>query len=149
NNYTFGQLNTDNMGNIVFSRNYHYGNLYPYKTEHGLLGYSDYRFKGIYTVEAPNSLSDRKHKTSIENETLGLEFLKHLNPVTYQFKNDSDNKKRHGLIAQELEEVFNKLGIEKPGIIEKNNDEYGLRYEELIPVLIKAVQELNDKIKGE
>ena len=149
NNYTFGQLNTDNMGNIVFSRNYHYGNLYPYKTEHGLLGYSDYRFKGIYTVEAPNSLSDRKYKTSIENETLGLDFLKHLNPVTYQFKNDSENKKRHGLIAQELEEVFDKLDIKSPGIIEKNNDEYGLRYEELISILIKSVQELNDKIKGE
>ena len=149
NNYTFGQLNTDNMANIVFSRNYHYGNLYPYKTEHGLLGYSDYRFKGVYTVEAPNSLSDRKYKTSIENETLGLEFLKHLNPVTYQFKNDSDNKKRHGLIAQELEEVFNKLDIKSPGIIEKNNDEYGLRYEELISIIIKSVQELNDKIKGE
>ena len=149
NNYTFGQLNTENMGNIVFSRNYHYGNLYPYKTEHGLLGYSDYRFKGVYTVEAPNSLSDRKYKTSIENETLGLEFLKHLNPVTYQFKNDGDNKKRHGLIAQELEEVFNKLDIKSPGIIEKNNDEYGLRYEELISIIIKSVQELNDKIKGE
>ena len=150
NNYTFGALSTENMGNITFARKYQYGSIYPYQAEKGNIGFSDYRFNGIYTVNAPNSLSDRKYKTSIENETLGLDFLKHLNPVTYQFKNDSENKTHHGLIAQELEEVFNELDIKSPGIIEKNNDdEYGLRYEELIPVLIKSVQELNDKIKGE
>lgn len=148
-NYTFGTLNTNYMGNIRFSNKYQHGNLYPYKAENGNLGYSHFRFNGVFTVEAPNSLSDRKYKTSIENETLGIEFLKHLNPVTYQFKNDMENKRHHGLIAQELEEVFNKLNIKKHGIIEKNNNEYGLRYEELIPVLIKSVQELNEKIKDE
>ena len=119
--------------------NYHFTTLHPN------LGVVDYKgIKGFVIADIPGIIEGASKGIG-----LGLEFLKHLNPVTYQFKNDSENKKRHGLIAQELEEVFNKLNIKSPGIIEKNNNEYGLRYEELIPVLIKSVQELNDKIKGE
>ena len=147
NNYTFGQLNTEHMGNITFAKKYQYGSIYPYETEKGNIGFSDYRFNGLYTVNPPNSLSDKKYKTGIKDETLGMEFLNQLKPVTYHFKNDDDKKLRHGLIAQDLEETFKKLNIESPGIIEKNNnDDYGLIYEELIPVIIKSIQELNKKV---
>lgn len=147
NNYTFGALSTEHMGNITFSRKYQYGSIYPYETEKGNIGFSDYRFNGLYTVNPPNSLSDKKYKTGIKDETLGMEFLNQLKPVTYHFKNDEDKKLRHGLIAQDLEETFKKLNIEESGIIEKNNnDDYGLIYEELIPVIIKSIQELNKKV---
>lgn len=149
NNYTHGQLDTQYMGNIRFGRKFQHGNLYPHTNETGYLGYSDYRFQGLFTVQPPNSLSDLKYKENVLPTNLGLDFINSLSPVKYNFKNDKDKTVHHGLIAQEIEEIFKEKNIKDSGIVQKDGEDYGLRYEELIPVLIKAVQELNEKIKGE
>ena len=54
-----------------------------------------------------------------------------MRPVTYDFKQGSDD--RIGLIAQELEEVI-------PEVVSGNNIK-AVNYIDLIPVLIKAIQE--------
>lgn len=56
------------------------------------------------------------------------------------------------MIAQEVEQAMNNCGIsseEFAGFIkDKNTGEYGLRYEEFIPMLIKQVQDLKKEIRN-
>ena len=59
----------------------------------------------------------------------------------------------YGIIAQEVMETLEKYGIssveEFGGITYEGGEEdyYGARYTEFIPMLIKAVQELSDEVK--
>ena len=76
----------------------------------------------------------------IEN---ALDKLCTLRAVNYSWKEDNTNKKYIGLIAQDVQKVL-------PEVVDINeNDEMktlGVRYTELIPVLIKAIQELKAEI---
>lgn len=64
--------------------------------------------------------------------------------LSYNYKaevEDSDANKRHyGLSAQELQKVY-------PDLVYKGQDGYlGVNYSELIPLLIRAIQELKEEI---
>ena len=94
------------------------------------------------------SYSDERLKNINSNIENALDKLLTLRTINYSWKSDKNNKENLGLIAQDVEKVF-------PQIIDKNklynkidNTEYlGIRYTELIPVLIKAIQELNEKLQ--
>jgi hypothetical protein len=100
--------------------------------------------------------SDSRIKKNIENINLGLDFINSLRPVQYNTifqdpKNES--RKNFGLIAQEVEQTlakFNKTTndvtfLEKFEEYEEGESQYGLGYQNLVPVLIQAIQELNKK----
>ena len=81
--------------------------------------------------------------------THGLDFVSKLNPVSYQFKQTRESDVPHGPIrygfkAQEI------LALEgnNPVIID-NEDSEKLRYngEALVPVLVKAIQELTAQVE--
>lgn len=120
-----------------------------------------------YTYGAVQNRSDRRDKTDIENTDLGLEFIKELRPVRFrwnyredyteyietQHENDGSKKRKRfhqGLIAQEVKETMDKLGVDFGGYqdhsINGGKDVLSIGYEELIPVLIKAVQEQQQQI---
>ena len=124
------------------------------------LGTDDFPFWQIRTNEiwASNgsiSSSDRRFKTNIKLETGALSKLMLLNPVTYDKQDINPNtpvekkeiinergKNQHGLIAQELLEVFPEL------VVQDANGFYGVKYQELISVLIKAMQEQQAEIEN-
>jgi hypothetical protein len=97
------------------------------------------------------SSSDERLKninSNIENALLKLASLR---TVNFSWKSDTTNKELLGLIAQDIEQVL-------PQVIDRNklpadiNDEQtdeteylSVRYTELIPVLVKAIQELSAK----
>jgi len=95
------------------------------------------------------SASDERLKNIIQPITGVLEGLSLLNSYEFQFKDimkpeSLKGKTRYGLIAQELEKVF-------PHVVEndyKIGDEIykSVRYTELIPILVKAIQELREEI---
>lgn len=97
----------------------------------------------------------------------GLNFILQLQPVTYHFnylklaqqlgeKNyekdflqQRSEKTEMGLLAQQVEEVCLKLGIDITNLIHKpenDKDNYSLAYGNLVVPLIKAIQEINLKI---
>lgn len=82
--------------------------------------------------------SDAKFKEKITDLDLGLDFAKSLRPVSYIRKGTTQEEL--GFVAQEVEEKLpRKLGmlqVDDAGI-------YGLRKDDLIAVLVKAVQELS------
>jgi hypothetical protein len=109
-----------------------------------------------------SSLSDIRVKTDINDLTDGLEIVKQLRPVTFKYNDNStdedgngmlaaaDDKIRYGFIAQEVEEVA-------PHYVETstrkiNNEEVddfkSLSTTRMIPMLFKAIQELNAKLEA-
>lgn len=86
--------------------------------------------------------SDKRLKSDIKNSSLGLDFIKTLRPVSYTRLNDKNHKTEYGFIAQELEEALVNVGDSNNGIIVKDDAGiYGVRYNDFIPMTIKAVQE--------
>lgn len=80
--------------------------------------------------------SDRRLKEDIQDISFGLNEILMLRPTEYFWKNKIQKHKSLGLIAQEVNEV-----IESIVTYDKKQDKYGVSYTELIPVLIKAIQE--------
>ena len=104
------------------------------------LGSSSYGFDRAYIKQVINP-SDMNLKTNIQSIENALSFICQLNPVNFQWK-CGDDKIHHGIIAQELPVK------ENDGLI-WDGHYLGVNYIELIPYLIKAVQELKEVIEDE
>ena len=121
---------------------------------------------GATSISAP---SDERLKEDIKDETVGLAFINELRPVTFQWKKEKDvpsdmgayvkdsdkrvmnGKYNHGFIAQEVKAVIDKHDI-KDGLglwMESGKDKrQRLAEGELIPFLVKAIQELSAEVKA-
>ena len=88
--------------------------------------------------------SDSSLKKNVVTHTGNLDKIMQLRPVDYLLKDPTKAKKGNrrfiGLIAQELETVLPEL------VIEDENGSKGINYNELIPVLVGAIQELEKHI---
>ena len=86
--------------------------------------------------------SDKRWKSKIKNSNLGLDFISKLRPVSYFRTNDINKKIEYGFIAQEVDQTLKDLNIVNSGIISKgDNGMLGVRYNDFISTLVKAVQE--------
>ncbi len=86
--------------------------------------------------------SDSRYKTNIKTSPLGLAFINQLKPVAYTRTNDAAQKTEYGFIAQEVEQTLMAFGDANNGIISKDyQGMYGMRYNDLMSPLVKAVQE--------
>lgn len=97
------------------------------------------------------SASDRRLKENIK--PIEIDFVRNLfdkvNPVSFNFKKDEDKKTEYGLIAQELEEVFDELDITDENIIVELDGEEAykaINYEKMIGLIIPAVKDLYAQI---
>lgn len=98
----------------------------------------------VYSTQSSNNvISDISQKENIRFIPYGLGEILGLNPVMFDFKSGcaSETKNNLGFIAQEVEPIIPELvtawGEEK---------HKGLRTGDLIPVLVKAIQELSAKV---
>ena len=99
------------------------------------------------------SLSDERLKNINGNIENAVEKLMTLRAVNFRWEKDKTNKENLGLIAQDVEKVFpqviekNKL-LNTPTNPNKDENEYlAVKYTELIPVLVKAIQEQQKQIE--
>ncbi len=103
------------------------------------LGSSSSRWTSVWATSGTVNSSDRRLKTNVVDYDGALATLQSLRPVTYQWKHHPQLLARPGLIAQEVREIL-------PEIVEEPADEegkLGIRYAELIPIVIAALQEQN------
>jgi hypothetical protein len=121
------------------------------------LGTSSLKFKDIYATNNVIQTSDARMKRDIQETDLGLNFINKLRPVSYFWKDGADTKLHYGLIAQETKQAISEVKHANGRTDEVDNvivthdhevDRYGVRYSELISPLIKAVQELYNKLMG-
>ena len=72
-----------------------------------------------------------------------------LKPVSFLMKNGKSGRKHWGFVAQDVESGMDELGITSmdfAGLIKDGDGRYGLRYEEFIAPLVKAVQDLAKRV---
>ena len=104
----------------------------------------DHNFGSVGSIWAYNYYyrSDLELKKNVSDYKGALAKVDSLRPVMFHFKHEKAKEKKHiGLIAQELEKTFPEIvGKDKKGL-------KGIRYGELVPVLIKAIQELSREVK--
>lgn len=110
------------------------------------------RWTTIWATSGVVSTSDKRDKTAIRKETLGLSFINKLTPVTYRWKKGKDTERTyHGLIAQDVEKALEGQSFAGLEVPQGKKGRYGVRYTEFLAPLIKAVQELsaqNEELKA-
>ena len=95
----------------------------------------------IYRTGSTTS-SDERLKENIVDTDPKLHKLKEVRVVDFNWKPEAnrDEERHRGVIAQELETIF-------PELVTQPNEYKEAYYERFIPILIKSIQELNEKIE--
>ena len=99
-----------------------------------------------------SSLSDARDKTDINQLELGLDFVDSLKPVKFKWQtrdgNSKDGSYEAGFIAQDFQKVQKDNDADYLGLVHDNNPEkLEASYGKLVPVLVKAIQELKKEIE--
>ena len=125
-------------GHWVYSEKY--SNIEP---DNGYL-YLYYSGSGHNWIPMDKEISDRRYKTNIEDSNVsGLEVIKNLK--TYSYRKEYDGKIEDiacGIMAQDVQKYAPEAFWENPDGV------YSYKVFELIPYLIKAIQELNQKLEA-
>jgi hypothetical protein len=127
------------------------------------LGSGAQRFGSVYATDV-NTLSDARAKRDVADLAFGLDFARRLRPVAY--RRAGGRRLHFGLLAQEVAAALDAAAEPGTGAASGSAADYGvwcrdavadarraglpegladvesLRYEELVPVLLRAVQEL-------
>ena len=132
-------------------------------------GYNQNRTYIVMGNTSWSGTSDSRLKENVADHTLGLGFVNALRPVTYNWKKKKDvpttlsdyyedgnedrvngtSALRHGFIAQEVKSVMdsNSVASDSFNLWDTMADgTQALADGELIPILVKALQEADDKI---
>jgi len=101
---------------------------------------------GTYTT-----ISDLKLKENVVDATPKLDKLNQVRVVNYNLIDDE--LKQIGFVAQELEQVFPSLVFETPDLDENKQPTgevtKGVKLSVFVPILVKAIQELNAKVEAQ
>jgi hypothetical protein len=92
------------------------------------------------TITAYNITSDYRLKTDFKDYN-GLDLVNKIKTYDYEWK--ADKSRGYGVIAHELQSVINYAVTG----VKDGKEMQQVDYSKIVPVLIKAIQELNDKIK--
>jgi hypothetical protein len=118
------------------------------------LGSSTKRWNTVFACNGTINTSDRRNKTNIQNIHYGIKDIMKLNPVSFEWNYDAGEGTKLGLIAQELQNVLPEVvrdwhyeTDETTGARTKvTGDRLGVFYSDIIPVLIKGMQEQQQQI---
>lgn len=122
------------------------------------LGTSGFRWNDIWATNSHIQPSDRNIKKDIQ---YGLEeydaLFDAIKPVTFRYIDGTSGRTHMGIIAQDLEESLNELGISTQdcaAFVKAESDnldipgyDYAVRYGEFIPLLIYQVQKIKKALK--
>jgi Chaperone of endosialidase len=113
------------------------------------LGDPYYAWHTVYSVNGLVTTSDARLKSGITDLNYGLKEIMSLRPVSYILKENPESGIKLGLIAQEVDKVIKEVVVHGVlGETAKEDDRLGIMYADLIPVLIKGMQEQQMQIKA-
>jgi hypothetical protein len=146
-----GQTLTTGTGNIVLGR----GAEPATGTANNTITLGDTSITVIRAqVTTITALSDARDKTAVTALPVGLDFVNSLNPVkfTWQMREPNevkDGTSEAGFIAQELQSAQVAADADYLGLVyDENPEKLEASAGKLIPVLVKAIQELSAKVEA-
>lgn len=106
------------------------------------IGKNGARWSAVYAANGTIQTSDIRLKKNIQLLDMGLNEVLKMHPVTYHWKDGSDTRLHVGLIAQEVRQLV-------PEVVSGNEatGKLGMNYAELIPILIRSLQQQQQKLK--
>ena len=132
--------------------------LFPDTDDSFQLGGSALRWEAVWATDGTINTSDRREKRDIQQLHYGLREILDLNPVRFRWKAKPEQGEKLGLIAQDLLEIIPEVvktheyvttGDDEDATREKKElDRLGVYYTDLIPVLVKAIQEQKEVIQN-
>lgn len=135
-------------------------NVAPNANDRYSCGESGFKWTDVWATNSQISTSDREIKTDISYDISRYnQLFDLLRPVSYKFINGSSGRTHLGLIAQDVEESLEEIGIptrecaafiKELGTDEKSGESvyrYAIRYGEFIPLLIYEVQQIKSVLK--
>ncbi|MEP0265921.1 tail fiber domain-containing protein [Dokdonia sp.] len=132
--------------------------LFPDTDDSFQLGGSALRWEAVWATDGTINTSDRREKRDIQDLNYGLREILNLNPVRFRWKAKPEQGEKLGLIAQDLLEIIPEVvktheyvhteDTENATPQKKELDRLGVYYTDLIPVLIKAIQEQQEIIQS-
>jgi hypothetical protein len=98
---------------------------------------------GVWGAGAYVNGSDERIKEDIAPIQSGLNVVEKLNPVTFKYKESwtKDQSTQTGFIAQELLTAL-EGEVYVDGVVQQNSEYMSVAYQNIIPILVKAIQEL-------
>ncbi len=103
-------------------------------------GNSTNRWTAVWAANGTIQTSDIRLKKNIQPLAYGLKEVLKLQPVRYDWK-DNSGKNKIGLIAQEVKKIIPEVVIG-----DETKENLGMNYAEMVPVLINAIKDLNKKV---
>lgn len=105
------------------------------------LGAPNHRFTDLYLVNAPTVTSDVRLKENIKAFQYGLETVMEIETISYELIGDTEDDVHLGFKAQQIQELIPEVVTVAP-----ESGKLSMAYSEMIPVLTKAIQDLNNKL---
>ncbi|MBC7848665.1 MAG: tail fiber domain-containing protein [Chitinophagaceae bacterium] len=104
------------------------------------IGTSANRWSEVWTANGAIQTSDARLKNNIHPISYGIATLLQLQPVSYRWIKDG-SKSKIGLIAQQVRSLI-------PEVVkgDESTEALGMNYAELVPVLIKTIQEQQQQL---
>ena len=147
----------------------------PYSNAMCILGQSNYPWHTVYAKTGTINTSDEREKENIipmkENTIMTFdrdgssqevdiysELFDRLEPVEYNFINNTDGRTCFGLVAQQVVSAMEEVGFEENDLdlvhhdyhtdeeTGEEKDTYGINYNNLIALLIHEVQKLKEEV---
>ncbi|MCB0518445.1 MAG: tail fiber domain-containing protein [Lewinellaceae bacterium] len=118
------------------------------------LGSLSLRWDDVYATNGVINTSDAREKENILDLGYGLAEIMQLRPVSFTWKNKNGQGTKLGLIAQEVQPVISEVvvagnpgHVDETGSLQGQTDRFGIYYSDLIPVLIRGMQEQQVEIE--
>jgi hypothetical protein len=137
------RINSEVLGSTVTGNVEISGNLISSDNTY-TLGVAAQPWSAIYAIDLVTT-SDARLKKEVEPLNYGLQEVMRLRPVSYEWKNRANKERTIGLLAQEVEKVMDE-------VVSTADDEIGsrgVRYVNMVPVLIKAIQDQQKIIEAQ
>lgn len=136
----------------------------PQADAKGAIGHNNYRWNSIYSSNGTIQTSDRRKKKDISDDiSVYKDILSEITPVRYRYNDIEGDKIRIGFIAQDLDSLFEKHGLDPRDFAAIRLDDvdptdtipdgkvYGLSYEGFVALntaLIQDLQKENAELKS-
>jgi len=133
-----------------------HGRLLPFDDNVRSLGTSNWRWQSLWAGDGTINTSDLRQKKNIKPLQYGLDELMQVETVTFNWKKSANPATKIGFSAQNLLSVLPEVVVTEEAVTidEETGAEamrpvknLGVYYSDIIPVTVKAIQELNHKIE--